>query len=499
MEKSKRSLYTAISSVILTLVNGLFGFVVTKLIIIHYGSDFNGLNATVTQFINMLLIVEGGFTLATNVALFKPLSVSKYEIVNSILSATRRIFIKIGLLFFVIGILASIIYTIIINSNLPKSIIFMTLMMTVISTVFNLIFTTKYRILIQTEQKEYIINLVNIITIFLTQILIILIILFQQHMLIVRFIIMLGSIFNGLMIGYVCRKSYNFIDFSVKPNYKLIRGTKDVFVQKFTSMVYTSVPIVYISMTAGTIYASIFAVYNSVFSILKNVIYSFVNAPRIGFGRLIAERNKNYVMKVFLQYEFIVIILISGILSTAAVLILPFIGIYTRGVEDIDYIDKYLAVILIGITFFEIIHIPSGNIINMAGKFKIGKNIQNIACISLITLMIIGNHLFSFYGILLSVLFTSIILAILEIYYIHVVYFKDGLAVFLRILIPNTIFSIILVYIEVAFLPKISGYIYFFIIGLFILLINYLLIVIINLLINRKLTVGFFKRLLKLF
>ena len=90
--KSKKSLLNAATALLMTLVNGLLGIVATKLVIAHYGSDFNGLNSTANQIVNVLLILEGGFTVASNVALFGPLSRQENEIVNGILTATRKKF-----------------------------------------------------------------------------------------------------------------------------------------------------------------------------------------------------------------------------------------------------------------------------------------------------------------------------------------------------------------------------------------------------------------------
>ena len=158
MNKSKRSILTAVSAIALSIINGLFALVITKLIIVEYGSDFNGLNSTANQFISMLLIFEGGFTIATNVALFKPMAINDYDAINRILSATRRIFNKIGVFFFLIGLGASIVYALIINTDLSPMTSFLVFIMTIISTSFNLLYATKYRILLQSENKEYILT-----------------------------------------------------------------------------------------------------------------------------------------------------------------------------------------------------------------------------------------------------------------------------------------------------------------------------------------------------
>lgn len=494
MNKSQKSLYTAVSGIALTLINGILGLVVTKLIISSYGSDFNGLNSTANQFINMLLIVEGGFTLATNVSLFKPLAEKNYKLINGIMSATKNNFIKIGIIFLSIGIIMSIIYSMMVKSELPQEIAVWTFLMTVISTAFNLMYATKYQILIQTEQREYILNFIKIAMIMLSQLLIIAIVFLKGHMLLVRFVTMVGAILSSLLIGYICRKNYKYLDFNVKPSYKEIKGTKDVFVQKFTSMVYSSVPIIFISITVGTMYVSVYAIYNNVFTLLKSVIYSVINAPSMGFGKLIAEREKKYVLKMFLQYEFIVNNVVLCLLSTASVLIMPFITIYTKGISDIEYNNLVLAFLLIGITFFEIIHIPSGNIINMSGNFKVGKKIQTIASIVLVIGMIIGNFIFGFYGILAAVLITAILLAILEIGYIHNIYFKKVNIDFLRLLIPHTIMVIVLIYFESMLLPIIEGYVQFLLAGFIILIINGFALFLFNLIINRRMTTEFLNR-----
>lgn len=495
MNKSQKSIYTAVSAIILTLINGLLGLIVTKLIISNYGSDFNGINSTANQFINMLLIIEGGFTLATNVALFKPLSNYDYSSINRIMSATKIIFIKIGIIFLSIGIVASVVYSMVINSELSRETATLTFLMTVISTSFNLIYSTKYRILLQAEQREYILNFIKIGTIITSQCLIISIIFLNSHMLLVRFITMVGDIINSLLIGYACKKNYKYLNFNVEPNYIAIRGTKDVFIQKITSMVYSSVPIIFISATVGTMYASVYAVYNSIFLLLKSIIYSFINAPRIGFGKLIAEKDKEYVYKVFIQYEFIVNNVMLCFLITTAVLFMPFINIYTKGIGDINYKNWGLAIILIFITLFEIIHIPSGNIINMSGNFEISKKIQTIASLFIVIGMIAGNFFYGFYGILISVLITSLLLAILEILYTHKVYFKKSVSDFLILLVPQTILSIVLVYFEIMNLPTIDSYMEFILVGFIVMIINSGILLIINFILNKRLLFEVFRKL----
>ena len=117
MSKKKNSILTFVTSLILTMLRGVLGLIVTRLILKVYGSDFNGINATANQFINVILLVEGGFTLSTNVALFKPLVTNNKDEVNQILSATSKIFHRVGFVFLIIGIIGSYFYVMLIKQR----------------------------------------------------------------------------------------------------------------------------------------------------------------------------------------------------------------------------------------------------------------------------------------------------------------------------------------------------------------------------------------------
>jgi hypothetical protein len=494
MNRSRQSILTAISSILLTLVNGVFAIVVTRLIIVNYGSDFNGLNSTASQFISMLLIVEGGFTIATKVALFKPMSENDQEAINRILSATRKTFNKIGFSFLIIGSVLSILYAFIIKSELSPVISFLVFFMTILSTTINLSYATKYRILLQSEHREYILNGVQVAILILSQSAIMINIYFNGHMLYVRLLTMIGAILSSIIIAMIAKRKYQYLDFRKEPDFESIKGTKDIFFQKITSMVYLTIPVIFISATVGTLYASVYVVYNNVFRLLKSVIYAFINAPRMGFGKLIAEKNTDYVLKVFLQYEFIVNFVMLVLLSTAAVLIMPFVKIYTAGITDINYYNWIIAFFLIVITYFEIIHIPSGNIINMAGKFKVGRNIQSIASVVLILIMIISNYFMGFYGILLALLVTAILLAGLEITYIHSFYFKKTIFHFVKMLLPSLAVMIAITLLEIKYLPEIVSFFDFLIAGTVLVIINMVILAIFNYVINNQMTMEVIKR-----
>ena len=304
----------------------------------------------------------------------------------------------------------------------------------------------------------------------------------------VRAITMLFALINSILIGNYVKKKNKFINLNVSYENINISGTKDVMAQKITGVIYNSLPIVFISMstTGGTVLASVYAVYNNIFNMIKSILRGIIDAPRLGIGQLLTEEKKENVWFIFAQYEYIVFISIFVTLCTAYILILPFISIYTEGISDATYYDFWIAFLMVLIAVFELIHIPSGHLINMAGKFKIAKNIQIISCVVLLILMMIGGINFGIYGLLWAVLIVSILLAFLEIWYVHAVFFENKINELIRLLVPFLISGFICCYLETNFFVEISGVIEFITTGFILTLINSSVAIFISLIFARK-------------
>lgn len=488
MQRTKFSFLNAISAIALTFVNGFLGIVVTRLVISHFGSDFNGLNSTANQIINVLLILEGGFTLATNVALFGPISNSDYKTANGILKATRSIFKKIGIVFFVVGTLIAIAYSCAAKTGLSREFVFTVVFMAVVPQAVNLYFATTYRVLLQTQQREYIISGFTAVTLGLGHLINIIIIMNNGQMWMIRFVTMCFALVNTLLITVYTRRKNKFLDFSVAPTPELIKGTNDVMAQKITGVIYTSWPIVILSISSsgGTMLASVYAVYNNVFVMLKALLHGIIDAPRLGFGQMLTEKKIEEVWPAFKEYEYVSIFFTFITMTTACGMILPFISIYTRGVTDINYYDKLIAALMVLIGTVEMLHIPSGHMINMSGNFKVSRNIQIIACILLIVSMAVLNSLIGIYGMLGSLLIVAMFLAVLEIGFIHTKFFDGKLSEFVKMLAPYIIIGLVVSPVEMILIKSGNTIVSFLIWSIISLIVNSLVALVIGNLLNRS-------------
>lgn len=461
INRSQKSLINMITSVTQIGVNGLLGLILTRLILVRFGSDFNGLNATALQVINLLMVVEGGFTLASNVALFKPYINSDYGSMSRIITASRERFKKIGVIFFALGTIIALGYSLLVQTQLSYWIIFSIFIMIVIPNAFDFLYSMKYRLMIQAEQKEYVISLFNIASLSLGYILTIAAVRLGGHLLYIRFIPMICSILNSVCLGYYCRQNYRRIDLNLKPDASAIKGTRDVFVDKIAVALFDALPLFLLSAfpSAGTLTASVYAVYNSVFSIIKGALYQLTAAPRLSFGALIADSEREKVYRVFLTYELVVFMAIAIIVSLTMILILPFVDTYTAGVSDIGYHDQLTAFLFGVVCIMGSISIPCGQLIYMSGNFRTSKIIQMRACIVLVMLMVPGLIFWSIKGLLIGILLSRTILAVQEIRFIHKIYFKKKVLKTLRMLMTNILLLALFVFIGVGLTEGLTGYV----------------------------------------
>lgn len=426
MNRSKKSMLNAIFSLSQMAVTSIFSLLLSRNIMSHYGSDYNGVNSIVTQIVNAIMVLEGGFTLASNVALFKPFMERNIKKINGILSATQKRFRTVSLIATFIGIAIAFVFPFCISTEVPYPTCVCMMLSVLLPSCFNLGYSMKYRVILLTEQKEYIISVITTVFYSIGNGMAVACIRMEYNILVVRLIIMISLFLSYFCIGLYCRRTYRFVQFKEKPLFNETRGSKNVMVLKLTAMLYSSAPIVLISTLpdGGALLASVYAVYRNVITFVQSCLTSITNAPRLGFGSLLAEGNHKEAEDLFNLYEKITFMGMSIILGTTCLLIMPFVDLYTMGISDINYHNVMLACIMLVTVFFEVCHIPSGQIIQMSGSFKASKNIQTIAFIVLALGMVLGWASIGLYGILFSVLLAAIVLCVLEIGYTGIKIFK---------------------------------------------------------------------------
>lgn len=445
--RTKYSLLNMFFSTISMITSSILSLLMTRVVLRHLGSDYNGLNGTITQFLSVLMLFESGFTLAALVKLYDPFGAQNDYEVNRILSKAQKTLRRIGICMLLFGGIGGGIYALFIRTAIDYFIVVLLFFVSIASTAFNFGYVYKFRLLLQVSQHEYLSYIVNIVQYLFQYCGMMLIVYFSKSIVLARGYYLLTNILAGFAIGRIVRKRFPRARFDLDCSGVEITGTKDLLISKFVGILYQSLALFYMSVFVGTLQASVYVVYNSIVSIINSFLNIATSAPQNALGQIInTEKQKlKYTMK---EYEGTVMFMSVLLLSTTLALIVPFVRFYTMGVTDVAYIQPVLAIILVVISATQIIHIPSGRCIELSGSFKIVRNIQLVTFVALTVFSAIGIYIYDLIGLLLAQLITNLVLAGMEIGYAHIKIVEGSVKDFFQLLIPHILLAVVLSWCE---------------------------------------------------
>lgn len=119
---------------------------------------------------------------------------------------------------------------------------------------------------------------------------------------------------------------------------------------------------------------SIYSVYNLVISGVKQLITTCSGAIEAMLGDTIAKESMNQLNAKVNAYEWILNVVSCIALICSAMLIVPFVMIYTHGVSDTNYKQPAFAYLLCFATFMSCIRLPYQNLVEASGHFKETRN-----------------------------------------------------------------------------------------------------------------------------
>ena len=342
-QKAKKNI---LSTVLKQIISMLCGIVIPRTMIGAFGSVAYGATTSITQFLSYISLLEGGIGRVARGAFYIPLAQKDEKRISGIYNAIKAFFNKIGILFIVYTlVIATIFYDIADIKELPRNYIFWLVIAISLSTVFNYLWGISNLTLLNADQKQYLTNAVITIT----------------NILNAFFVIVLVKMKIGIL-GVKLFSSFIFIirpvfySYYVKKTYKLRKEEKDVnaLKQKWSGLgqhmayfIHTNTDIILLTLFADLKYVAIYSVYHLVVFNIWNIASAFSGGMEAAFGEMIAKNENATLVKSYRYYKALLSTIAFILFSSAAVLIVPFIRLYTKGVADANYIQPVFAMILL--------------------------------------------------------------------------------------------------------------------------------------------------------
>lgn len=371
--RGKKAVINTSIALLQEIVAVICGFILPRLILKSFGSAYNGLTTSITQFLSCAVLLRSGIGGATRAALYKPLADHDMDQINAIMAATNLFMRKIAFILAGLILAFACVYPFFVIDEFNWFFSFSLFVIIGLSTFAESFFGITYLILLQADQKLYIPSIVHIVVYILNTLVSAILIHFTQSIHLVK----LGSamvfvIYPATLNIYVKRK-YK-INVHVKPNNQAIGQRWDAFWHQVANFVMNNTDTIILTIFSNMTMVSVYSVYNLVINGLKKLILTFTNGLEAAFGNMIVVGKKSILEENFYLTEYIMFSISTIINSCAYILILAFIKIYTKGINDTDYIQPIFAIIIILAHYFNCIRQPYQLVVQAAGHYQQTKN-----------------------------------------------------------------------------------------------------------------------------
>jgi O-antigen/teichoic acid export membrane protein len=368
--RTEKALYNLIANLVLQLVTAICGFILPSLFIRHYGSEINGMIGSVKQFMAYLSLVEAGVGAASIAALYTPLVQQNNSVINGILSATRAFYKKSGYIFLAILALIAAFYPWLVRNQIGVMTSFFMVVIVGCSGVMEYFLIGKYRVFLTADQKNYVISFTLAASTALNTLVSVVLILAGANVLLVQAVATLIFISGFFVIIYYVKAHYPFVNFKSEPNFKAIHKRWSAFIHQIAGLIVFNSPIVIITVFCGLKNVSIYVVYSMVFAAVGMMVGVFSNGLLAGFGEIIAAHEHETLSRSYANYGYIFYGTLAWAYTCAALLIMPFIHVYSAHFTDANYIRPDIALLFVIIGVANNIRIPPNTLVTAAGHFR---------------------------------------------------------------------------------------------------------------------------------
>lgn len=366
-KRAKLNIVVSLGCQIIVLICGL---VIPRSMIGSFGSEAYGATASISQFLAYITLLEGGIGGVARAALYKPLAENNILVISEIIGEIKRFFRIVGYIFAVYVLILACGFQKI--SNVECFDWFSTFALVIvisISTFAQYFVGISYSVLLQAAQRTYITSIINIATTILNTLLILLLIAVGSNLIIVKLVSSCVFVLRPVLMWMYVRKSYRLTKCDGKgKNY--LSQKWDGLGQHVAYFLYSNTDIAVLTVLVDLRTVAVYSVYYMVVSQIENFTTSFSTGMEALFGDMLAKNEIKILHRTFGYYETLLSMITTVLFSVTAVLIIPFVKLYTSGITDTDYIAPLFSVLLIAASAVSCLRKPYHNIIIAAGHFR---------------------------------------------------------------------------------------------------------------------------------
>lgn len=394
-------LYNSIAPLIYQVATVICGFILPRLILGHFGTEVNGLVNSITQFLGIIAFLELGVGAVVQSSLYKPLADNDNVTVSKVITSADKFFRHLGYILAIYVIVMLFYYPYLVKQNFSFTFTATLIIAISIRSFAQYFFGIVNRLLLLADQKAYIQYIAQTLAVITNTLGCYTLIAFDCSVQVVYGMTSVIFFLQPLAIHLYIKKHYTLnrkIHYDVEP----IKQKWNGIAQHIAAVILTSSDTVILTVFSSLVNVSIYTVYYLPMSGSRLIIMSMISGIMALIGNLWAKQDLKELRKVFAWTEWLIHTGTTLIFTLTAVLIVPFVQVYTHGVSDANYIQPLFGILLVAANSGHCLRLPYNIMILAAGHYKQTQHNYIIAAMMNIVISIIGVKQFGLIGVALG-------------------------------------------------------------------------------------------------
>ncbi len=373
MLRRKKLILNTFFGLLKQVVTLICGFILPRYMLIYYGSSVNGLVSSIGHFLSFISLLDMGVGAVVQSNLYKPLAEKNTAQISKVIKSSERFFRRLAYVFIVYVFALCFIFPTMLQGNYDIWFTVSLLLIIAISTLVQYLFGMTYQLLLNADQRSYVSLIMQIATIILNTLFSVILMRLGASIHTVKLTTALVFIARPILQSVYVKRHYQInrnIQFVGEP----IKQKWNGFSQHLAAVVCQNIDVAVLTLFSTLQNVSIYSVYYGVTNGVEQIIMTAATGLESLFGNMIAKDEKDKLIKTFEAVEWITHAGVTLIFTIAAITIVAFISVYTKGITDADYIAPFFGALLVIAYGTQCLRIPYFRVIKAAGHFKETQN-----------------------------------------------------------------------------------------------------------------------------
>lgn len=384
------------------LITIALGIIIPRLVLLNLGSEANGLLSTVSQIYTYFALLEAGVGNAALQALYGPIGSNNTEQSNRILAAMQHYYRRTGFVYLAGVLIVGFVFPIVVHSSFSYQTVFLVTILGGLGGVVRYFTQAKYLMLIKADGRNYAETNISTIINVLISVTKIILLCARCNVIVIQAMYFGYSVLTSFVYVAYVRRSYSWLNLRVAPDLQALSKRNYAFIHQISAMIFNSTDMMILSLFENLKIVSVYGLYTLLFNMASTAVGTINGSIQYRLGQTFCNKHHEKYLCMHDAFEIYNMALVSSLYCIVGIFILPFLRLYTAGVQDINYTDPILPYLFIAVYLLNNGRESSNLVIKFAGHFKQTQWHSVLEAAINVGVSLVGVYFCGIYGVLIG-------------------------------------------------------------------------------------------------